>query len=574
MIKYIKYIIAGFLIMSLTGMASSVTYCPSCGETINQNIELNCSLTCPGTGLKMGTDGITIDCKGHVINGSGAGYGVHLNGKKNTTVKNCNIHNFNIGIYIQGVPYGYSGSANDNKIFDNNITNNDMGIYIYSCCCGGSRANDNVMGNNNISGNSQYGVSISHCAYGNKIFNNIINDNGNGIKIEYSNNEIINSNIVCGNAIDFNILTSGNSGVNNTCNVTYNWNDDNATGCTYACPFCKDDDNDGYGVCPACNITNGCKYNGNDCNDTNESINPGAMEINNSADDNCNGVVDDILPEIKYLSLAGGHYLSHKPEFKQTFGNNSPGNLATLYARIEFNSCPNNADGKDNCTGVNVSVKAIIADENNNSIKTINLTYNSDSGRWSASFNVNEDCIDLPEGNYKLTWTVTESYGADKSYNNIMPFAVDKTPPDIYNVSVVNNNISINISDPSGIKSARLRYVADNETSANANIPVNGDIGVNAILSCPSIFNPSTINYYITATDNVGNTITVQLEGVGCVYATCDLNGDGIIIHDYNDLMYGYKCFLGIEKNCNEIKYQEWKNMKKEYECFTNSNSK
>ena len=46
----------------------------------------------------------------------------------------------------------------------------------------------------------------------------------------------------------------------------------------------------------------------------------------------------------------------------------------------------------------------------------------------------------------------------------------------------------------------------------------------------------------------------------------CDLNNDGIIIHDYNDLMNAYKCFLGIE-NCNNY-YQNWNLMKQEYECF------
>jgi len=46
----------------------------------------------------------------------------------------------------------------------------------------------------------------------------------------------------------------------------------------------------------------------------------------------------------------------------------------------------------------------------------------------------------------------------------------------------------------------------------------------------------------------------------------CDINHDGIIFHDYNDLMTAYKCFLGIG-NCNN-KYQNWTSMKEEYDCF------
>jgi len=48
----------------------------------------------------------------------------------------------------------------------------------------------------------------------------------------------------------------------------------------------------------------------------------------------------------------------------------------------------------------------------------------------------------------------------------------------------------------------------------------------------------------------------------------CDLNNDGIIIHDYNDLMTAYKCFLGI-RNCANY-HQNWNLIKQEYECFVN----
>jgi len=57
-----------------------------------------------------------------------------------------------------------------------------------------------------------------------------------------------------------------------------------------------------------------------------------------------------------------------------------------------------------------------------------------------------------------------------------------------------------------------------------------------------------------------------------CEPAPCDLDGNGIYIHDYNDLMTAYKCFLGITKNC-KINYQEWNLMKKEYECFTGNDA-
>jgi len=49
----------------------------------------------------------------------------------------------------------------------------------------------------------------------------------------------------------------------------------------------------------------------------------------------------------------------------------------------------------------------------------------------------------------------------------------------------------------------------------------------------------------------------------------CDLNHDGLIIHEHGDLMSAYKCFLGVERNCNSINVQDWNLMKSEYNCFT-----
>ena len=57
--------------------------------------------------------------------------------------------------------------------------------------------------------------------------------------------------------------------------------------------FCDDTDSDGYGVCPNCGITNGCVYEGDDCDDTNPNINPGATEVCNEVDDDCNAATPD-----------------------------------------------------------------------------------------------------------------------------------------------------------------------------------------------------------------------------------------------------------------------------------------
>ena len=72
--------------------------------------------------------------------------------------------------------------------------------------------------------------------------------------------------------------TSCSDSLDNDCDGLTDNNDFN-------CLICVDNDNDGYGT--------NCAL-GNDCNDNNVSINPGASDSNcNGIDENCNGVADD-----------------------------------------------------------------------------------------------------------------------------------------------------------------------------------------------------------------------------------------------------------------------------------------
>jgi hypothetical protein len=61
--------------------------------------------------------------------------------------------------------------------------------------------------------------------------------------------------------------------------------------------FYRDTDNDGYGsggvTTQACTQPSGYVANSSDCNDTNAAIHPGATEVCNGLDDNCDTVVDN-----------------------------------------------------------------------------------------------------------------------------------------------------------------------------------------------------------------------------------------------------------------------------------------
>ena len=54
-------------------------------------------------------------------------------------------------------------------------------------------------------------------------------------------------------------------------------------------PTCVDQDKDGYGVGSSC-------VGARDCNDTNANIHPGATEVCDKLDNDCNGKIDDRTP--------------------------------------------------------------------------------------------------------------------------------------------------------------------------------------------------------------------------------------------------------------------------------------
>ena len=98
------------------------------------------------------------------------------------------------------------------------------------------------------------------------------------------------------------------NGLDDDCNGTV---DDNATDAT---TWYADADGDTYGEVTsfvlACSAPPGFVDNDTDCDDTDANINPGASEICNSVDDDCNGTVDDnpIDGETWYVDADGDGY--------------------------------------------------------------------------------------------------------------------------------------------------------------------------------------------------------------------------------------------------------------------------
>ncbi|MBU0979409.1 MAG: right-handed parallel beta-helix repeat-containing protein, partial [Nanoarchaeota archaeon] len=152
---------------------------PQCGSTITTDTTLTEDLLdCPGHGLIIGTDNITLDCMGHWIMGEGFNmHGIRIEAD-HTTVRNCNVeffrgivvhgqHNLIEGNYVQNADGAmFTNPGYDHNTFrDNEATGSYYGINLDS--------NYNIMTGNILHGNDPYDLHVSPIdATGNLIYGN------------------------------------------------------------------------------------------------------------------------------------------------------------------------------------------------------------------------------------------------------------------------------------------------------------------------------------------------------------------------------------------------------------------
>jgi cysteine-rich repeat protein len=219
----------------------------SCGAQKYQSFTLYNDLNdCTNNGLYLGSDNIVLDCNGHSIKGTGY-YGIYSY-KNNVTIKNCNIEGFNYGMWV-----GYKGTLTNNKIINCTVKNSGRyGLYM--------KSSNSVLSGNSFCNSTQTDI--------------------------------------------YSYVTTGNTGTGNTCNTVYQWNDDGVTGCTNSCPvphictpgetqscYTGSSETEGVGQCQA--GTQECSSDGTAWGECVGEVTPQVEECND-ADDDCNGIVDDV----------------------------------------------------------------------------------------------------------------------------------------------------------------------------------------------------------------------------------------------------------------------------------------
>ncbi|MBD3164116.1 DUF333 domain-containing protein [Candidatus Woesearchaeota archaeon] len=241
--------------------------------------------------------GITLDCQGATLDGQNNwDRGITmLNGEDDNIIRNCNIKNFIVDAVYMYVTASSAG-AGQNRIYNNNISNNENGIHLRgdvdttwiknnnihnnqrgihlrgidaNSCPVGTEIEDNVIYDNTL-----YGINLNYVTSGQtKIKKNTITNNAVGLRLNSQNNNgftdvlentfmsnnvglelsstyqnTINLNTFCPVSAnsDFTLSSSGSTGDNNLCDKPGTWSDTGTTGCTFSCAsMCLNDDDCG-----------------------------------------------------------------------------------------------------------------------------------------------------------------------------------------------------------------------------------------------------------------------------------------------------------------------------------------
>jgi parallel beta-helix repeat protein len=92
-----------FFMSSLVALSPpALASVPACGSVVSSSMVLSGNVgPCSGNGITVNSSGITFDCAGHSVAGSGrTSIGIRLLGVSAVHLKNCRVSGFSIGVYV------------------------------------------------------------------------------------------------------------------------------------------------------------------------------------------------------------------------------------------------------------------------------------------------------------------------------------------------------------------------------------------------------------------------------------------------------------------------------------------
>jgi hypothetical protein len=152
----------------------------TCNSTITTSTTLSADLSCPGSGVVIGADHVTLNLNGHRISGSGSNDGV-FSDNIGVVVENGSISGFNLDVQLQGA------SSRVTNLRVSGATSNGIDVS----------GQNTVVSGNRVFGNGNNGIGASGA--GSQYTNNILQSNGNA-GLGVTDPSVISGNKVLNNA--------------------------------------------------------------------------------------------------------------------------------------------------------------------------------------------------------------------------------------------------------------------------------------------------------------------------------------------------------------------------------------
>jgi parallel beta-helix repeat protein len=194
--------------LTMLGSAQARADQVTCGETITKDTTLdNDLIDCPGDGIIIGADNITVDLNGHTISGAGTGSGVNNSGVVNqgnfvspghdwVTIENGTIKDFGSDLnypFAEGFGIDLDHGADHNRLSKLSLSENKAGIQI-------DHSDATVIEKSSVSANSFLGIHVVDSDYTAIDKSSVFENRRSGIDLYQSSYNVIDKDSVFDNA--------------------------------------------------------------------------------------------------------------------------------------------------------------------------------------------------------------------------------------------------------------------------------------------------------------------------------------------------------------------------------------
>ena len=201
-VRILPALTAGALLAGAAAPALAEADHLQCGDVVTESVTLDADLErCPGAGLVIGADGVTVDLDGHTIQGVRASFGntgVVNPGFADVRIQDGTIREFVTGIAVgprtPGPRGGESGPAASRNVLRRlELVDNRVGVEL-------SRVQGTTLRRSVIRGSWEAGVVLDATTGRNRIVRNVIARSWTGVSVrERSTDTVVSGNWIVGN---------------------------------------------------------------------------------------------------------------------------------------------------------------------------------------------------------------------------------------------------------------------------------------------------------------------------------------------------------------------------------------